>query len=147
MSSAGFVPGFAHELRIVAEHVSNVVRLWFLLFIRRRISEIDGINACVQGQKMAESNGPAWTDDKHCSYLNSIEQTFVQSLFGQDYRTVDASGEDDPDCVESRPMYGNPYGCEVGSTVQILLCSWICCTTFLCLLFAEGERIRRCLLT
>lgn len=70
------------------------------------------------GQKMAESNGPAWTDDKHCSYLNSIEQTFVQSLYGQDYHTVDASGEDDPDCVESRPMYGNPYGCELFTSLQ-----------------------------
>ncbi|CAM6122629.1 unnamed protein product [Calypogeia fissa] len=69
-------------------------------------------------QKMAESTRPAWTDDKHCSYLNSIEQTFVQSLFGQDYHTVDASGQDDQDCVESRPMYENPYGGELFTSLQ-----------------------------
>lgn len=52
---------------------------------------------------MEESAGKAWTDDKHCSYLNSIEATFVRSLLKQDYRTVDLS-EQDQDCVESRPM-------------------------------------------
>ncbi|KAG6542736.1 hypothetical protein Mapa_015811 [Marchantia paleacea] len=49
------------------------------------------------------SAGKAWTDDKHCSYLNSIEATFVRSLLKQDYGTVDMS-EQDQDCVESRPM-------------------------------------------
>jgi hypothetical protein len=66
---------------------------------------------------MAGSTGPAWTDDKHFSYLNSIEQTFVQSLYGQDYNAVDAPAEEegDQDCVESRPVYA-PYGSEVGPT-------------------------------
>ncbi|KAL3698747.1 hypothetical protein R1sor_012823 [Riccia sorocarpa] len=52
---------------------------------------------------VGKSAGKAWTDDKHCSYLNSIEATFVRSLYEKDYPNVDLS-EQDQDCVESRPM-------------------------------------------
>lgn len=64
-------------------------------------------------QREPESAATTWTDDKHSSFLNSMEATFVRSLYGQQglghLGVHGNSVQIDDDCVESRPV--DAYGC------------------------------------
>lgn len=58
-----------------------------------------------------ESGDTTWTDDKHSSYLDSIEATFVQKMYGKEYCSLDLCGHSchssvslDQACVESPPF-------------------------------------------
>eukprot|EP00249_Psilotum_nudum_P009492 c21969_g2_i1 orf=228-1409(+) len=60
--------------------------------------------------RMLDSPGTSWTDEKHSSYLNAIEEAFVRKMYDGEYCALDLCGraapnEDssDQDCVESRP--------------------------------------------
>lgn len=45
-----------------------------------------------------------WTDDRHSSYLSSMEEMFVRNLYDKEYCAVDICGEAATrDCVESKP--------------------------------------------
>jgi hypothetical protein len=65
--------------------------------------------------KEHESVATTWTDDKHSSYLNSIEATFVRNLYKQGFHIMDVNGKSGPaddcehDCVESQPR--GLHGC------------------------------------
>ncbi|EFJ08631.1 hypothetical protein SELMODRAFT_448001 [Selaginella moellendorffii] len=58
--------------------------------------------------KEEESMDTAWTDDRHSSYLSSMEEMFVRNMYDREYCAVDICGEAasscDQDCVESRPL-------------------------------------------
>ncbi|KAH9316020.1 hypothetical protein KI387_024647, partial [Taxus chinensis] len=62
--------------------------------------------------EMEESLDTAWTDEKHSSYLNSIEASFVEQMYEKKYRALDICGHtpkqndsSDTDCTESRPNF------------------------------------------
>eukprot|EP00250_Pteridium_aquilinum_P021201 c25052_g1_i1 orf=320-1558(-) len=61
-----------------------------------------------------ESIDTTWTDDKHSSYLDSIETTFVRKMYDKEYCSMDVCGHSshssitlEQDCVESHPFYLN----------------------------------------
>ncbi|KAG0582553.1 hypothetical protein KC19_3G068800 [Ceratodon purpureus] len=67
-------------------------------------------------QREPESAATTWTDDKHSSFLNSMEATFVKSLYSQQglghlgvYGNSAQIDDSEQDCVESRPV--DAYGC------------------------------------
>ncbi|KAJ7556724.1 hypothetical protein O6H91_05G095400 [Diphasiastrum complanatum] len=43
--------------------------------------------------KEAESSKTEWTNDQHCSYLNSMEAAFVRNMFGKAYYAAEQCGE------------------------------------------------------
>jgi hypothetical protein len=64
-------------------------------------------------QREPESAATTWTDDKHSSFLDTMEATFVRSLFGQQglghlgvYGNSAQNDDPEQDCVESRPADG-----------------------------------------
>ncbi|GLJ39602.1 hypothetical protein SUGI_0809340 [Cryptomeria japonica] len=65
--------------------------------------------------EMDDSLDSAWTDDKHSSYLSSIEASFVEQMYEKKYRFLDTHGQtpkqnesSDPNCAESTPNYLKP---------------------------------------
>ncbi len=72
---------------------------------------------------MEEVHSATWTDDKHSSYLNSMEATFVRNLYGtKNSHPIDDDAEEDCadshlmstfDCCTSTPseVGGLSYGC------------------------------------
>lgn len=69
--------------------------------------------------ELDESADTAWTNEKHSSYLDSMEATFVRKMYHKEYCSVDVCGYSsnssvtgEQDCVESHPLYLNmrkPY--------------------------------------
>ncbi|MCO5569713.1 hypothetical protein L7F22_023429 [Adiantum nelumboides] len=58
-----------------------------------------------------DSGETTWTDEKHSSYLDSMEATFVQKMYDKEYCSLDVCGHSshssptlDQDCVESQPL-------------------------------------------
>nr|XP_024357696.1 uncharacterized protein LOC112273309 isoform X1 [Physcomitrium patens]PNR32892.1 hypothetical protein PHYPA_024835 [Physcomitrium patens] len=67
-------------------------------------------------QREPESAATTWTDDKHSSFLDSMEATFVRSLYNQQglghlgiHGNSAQIDDSEQDCVESRPV--DAYGC------------------------------------
>lgn len=66
-----------------------------------------------------ESANTTWTDEKHSSYLDSMEATFVQKMYDKEYCSLDVCGHSshssvtlEQECVESPPFCLNmrkPY--------------------------------------
>jgi hypothetical protein len=78
-------------------------------------------------QKERESAATTWTDDKHSSFLDSMEATFVRSLFGQQglgHLGIPGNSaqldDSEQDCVESRPVddYGISHRTELFELMQ-----------------------------
>ncbi|KAI5069855.1 hypothetical protein GOP47_0016156 [Adiantum capillus-veneris] len=58
-----------------------------------------------------ESEETTWTDEKHSSYLDSMEASFVQKMYDKEYCSMDVCGHSshssftlDQECVESQPL-------------------------------------------
>lgn len=75
------------------------------------------VDACADNtimQQPADSVDTTWTDEKHSSYLNSIEATFVQKMYDKEYCSLDVCGHSsyssvnlEQECVESHPFCFN----------------------------------------
>lgn len=77
--------------------------------IFRRISLF--MNTRAGHSTAVESGETTWTDEKHSSYLDSMEATFVQKMYDKEYCSLDVCGHSshssltlDQDCVESQPF-------------------------------------------
>lgn len=89
------------------------------------------VDACADNtimQQPADSVDTTWTDEKHSSYLNSIEATFVQKMYDKEYCSLDVCGHSsyssvnlEQECVESHPFCFNnlqPFEPQQGGRLQ-----------------------------
>eukprot|EP00250_Pteridium_aquilinum_P003835 c14111_g1_i1 orf=568-1869(+) len=70
-----------------------------------------------------------WTDDKHSSYLDSMEATFVQKMYDKEYCSLDVCGHSyhssvmlEQECVESQPFCLNmrkPFEQKLGGLLTL----------------------------
>lgn len=66
--------------------------------------------------RMVDSPDTEWTDEKHSSYLDSIEASFVKKMYDMEYCALDLCGQApkepenlDPDSAESRLNFPSPF--------------------------------------
>lgn len=66
--------------------------------------------------ELADSLETEWTDEKHSSYLDSIEASFVKKMYDREYCSLDLCGQSpkemetlDPDSAESRLNFPSPF--------------------------------------
>lgn len=66
--------------------------------------------------RMVDSPDTEWTDEKHSSYLDSIEASFVKKMYDKEYCALDLCGQApkepenlDPDSAESRLNFPSPF--------------------------------------
>lgn len=66
--------------------------------------------------RMVDSPDTEWTDEKHSSYLDSIEASFVKKMYDKEYCALDLCGRApkepenlDPDSAESRLNFPSPF--------------------------------------
>lgn len=53
--------------------------------------------------QILEPSAGGWTDDKHSSYLNSVEANFVRNMYEREFCSVDVCGHA-PECTDSSEM-------------------------------------------
>jgi hypothetical protein len=69
----------------------------------------------LQIAKAGHSAATAWTDDKHSSYLNSMEAMFVRNMYGSKYsQPVDDAEED---CADSDFM--STFDCCTSNSIEV----------------------------
>ncbi|KAH7429415.1 hypothetical protein KP509_09G046900 [Ceratopteris richardii] len=56
-------------------------------------SDADNASSGKQDTKALDSQATAWTDSKHSSYLDFMEQNFVRDLYDREYCALDLCGQ------------------------------------------------------
>ncbi|KAH9317190.1 hypothetical protein KI387_018959 [Taxus chinensis] len=77
-------------------------------------SESESVNN--SAPELVDSLETEWTDEKHSSYLDSIEASFVKKMYDREYCSLDLCGQTpkemealDSDCAESRLNFPSPF--------------------------------------